>query len=173
MNRPDFQRRSEIVLKKLEIPLEGPVDLTGRANSVVETEPFCILLARRADPCPLIATVSIRITVCQANQLFLSLAFFPTRTAYSDYKEVGCVKNSKAFSICRRIVQLDGRRLVVILQHVIVVLQFQDRGQLDSVAFKLDGDSHLSARIAPDYVRAATAHAPRRLRASDLRDNRA
>ncbi len=72
----------------------------------------------------------------------------------SDYKEVGCVKNSKVFSTCRKIVQLDGRRLVVILQHVIVALRFQNRGQLDSVAFKLD-------------------NAPRRLGASDVRDNRA
>jgi len=91
----------------------------------------------------------------------------------SDYKEVGCVKNSKVFSTCRKIVQLDGRRLVVILQHVIVALRFQNRGQLDSVAFKLDGDSHLHARIAPDYVPAAAANAPRRLGASDVRDNRA
>jgi len=91
----------------------------------------------------------------------------------SDYKEVGCVKNSKVFSTCRKIVQLDGRRLVVILQHVIVALRFQNRGQLDSVAFKLDGGSHLHARIAPDYVPAAAANAPRRLGASDVRDNRA
>jgi hypothetical protein len=67
MNRLDFQRRPEIVLEKLEIPLEDPVDLAGRANPVVETEPFCVLLAGRTTPSPLIATVSIRITICQAN----------------------------------------------------------------------------------------------------------
>src|SRR5258708_34262326 len=167
MNRPDFQRRSEIVLEKLQIPLEDPVDLAGRANPVVETELFCVLLAGRTTPCPLIVTVSIRITVCQANQVFLSFAFFPGRTVCSNYKEVGCVKNSKAFSMRRRIVQLDGRGLVVIFQYVIVVFQLQNRGQLNPVAFKLNGDSHFPTRIAPDHIPAATAHAPRRLGASD------
>ena len=77
------------------------------------------------------------------------------------------MKNPKALPVHRTVIQFDRGSLIVIL-HNFVVFQFEDGGQLNAMAFKLNCDPHLPAGIAAGYVRASAAHAARRIGASNL-----
>ena len=115
-------------------------------------------------------TVSVRVALRQPNQLLFGLTLFPPRAVGSDYKEVRGMTNIEMFPICRIIIKLNRGSLVVILEYLVVVLQFVHGGQLNAVALKLDRESHFPAGITPGDVRVATAHAPCRIRAPNMSD---
>src|SRR5216683_7813001 len=69
----------------------------------------------------------------------------------------------QASSVCRVIGERDRRRLVVILQHRGIVLHFVDEGQLNSVAFELDGDAHFAAGIPTRDVSTTTSNTASRI----------
>jgi hypothetical protein len=122
----DFQSGSQVVFKKLNVALEKPVNLSRRSNPVVETEALSVLLAGWTDPSVVAATVPVRVPLRQPNQVFFGLTFFPPRTVGSDYKEVRSMRDAKTFPICRTIIELNRGSLVVILEYLVVVLQFVD-----------------------------------------------
>jgi len=166
----DFQSGSQIVLKKLNVALENPVNLSRRSNPVIETEALSVLSAGWTNPSVIAATVSVRVTLRQPNQISFGLAFFPSRSIGSDYKEIRGMKDAKTFPICRIKVELNRRCLVIIFEYLVVVLQFVYRGQLNAVALKLDRKSHFSAGITSGDVRMAAAHPPRRIRTPNTSD---
>src|SRR5579864_9497064 len=143
----DFQSGSQVVFKKLNVALEKPVNLSRRSNPVVETEALSVLSAGWTDPSVVAATVPIRVTLRQPNQVFFGLTLFPPRSVGPDYKEVRGMKDTKTFPICRIIVELNRGSLVIILEYLVVVLQFVNGGQLNAVALKLDCEAHFSAGI--------------------------
>src|SRR5208337_1633211 len=69
----------------------------------------------------------------------------------------------QASSVCRVIGERDSGRLVVILQHRGIVLHFVDEGQLNSVAFELDGDAHFAAGIPTRDVSTTTSNTASRI----------
>src|SRR5262245_18824433 len=158
-----LRRGSQVVFEKLDVPLEEPVDLSRRSNTVVKTQSFGVLPAGRAYPYLCTTAVSIGAAFRQACQFFFGLTLLPPSAVSPDHKEVGRVENSETFSVRRIIMQLNGRNLVLILQHSIVVLQFKYCRQFEAMAFKLDRDSHFPAGIAPGHIRATATNATRRI----------
>ena len=57
------------------------------------------------------------------------------------------MKHAEMPAISAFVVQLDGIRLVPVLEDFGVVFQFINRSQFDSMAFELDGHAHFSAGI--------------------------
>jgi hypothetical protein len=112
----------------------------------------------------------MRAFLSPADELLVSLAFFPPGTVDANDKVVGRMDGDNALSRCAPVLKFVGRGLVPILKHVRIVLQLINPGQLDTVTFKLDCDAHLLAGVAATDVPTASSHTPCRIRRPNLVD---
>src|SRR5271157_210437 len=154
----------KVVFQELDVPLVGPVNLARRPKTIIEAQRAGFGFARRATPCTLtIGAIAIRVVLGQLDQIFFGLPFFPTSLGRTNDKEVRCVDDSQALSVCALVAELQWWRLVVVLQNVRVVLHLANGGQFHSVALELDGYPHLAAGISAAYVRSASMDSTCRL----------
>src|SRR5437899_243963 len=156
-----LRRGPQIVFEKLDVPLKLPVDLRRGSHPVVQAEGLSMLVAWWTRPSLSLALVAVRIPLRQPFQLIVGLALFPPGAVLANHEEVRRMQNAQALTIRCTIIELDGGNLIVVLQNGLIVLQFDDGGKLDTVAFKLNRDAHLFAGIPSGDVRAAAANASR------------
>ena len=84
-------------------------------------------------------------------------------------KKSGVMHDAEPLPVGRTVIQLDGRNLIVMLEHRAIVLKFEYRWKLNAMAFKLACDTHVFAGIASGDVTAAATNPPRRLRTANVR----
>ena len=152
------------------IPNRYPVT-TGRDNRV-RTPPHASRLVDRSNGPAHSTRVPLGVLPVQHDQFVLSFAFLPTSGILSDHEVISGVKNSQVSAIRTLVRQFERGRLIEIFEHGIVVLQLVNGSEFDTVAFELDSDSHLLARIETAYVTTATTDSPCRIRGSNVINHR-
>src|SRR5262249_58004401 len=110
-----------------------------------------------------IAAITVGTLLGQAVEVFFHLAFFPPRRSLTNDEEIRRMQNAKLLSSRALIFKLDGRRLIVKLNHVRGVFQFLNAGQFILVALELNGDAHLAAGVTTAHGAAATLYETRRI----------
>src|SRR5262245_33929177 len=103
----------------------------------------------------------------------MGLAFFPSCTVFSDHEKVGSMKDAEVPPARAIVIELESRRLVVVLQHIRIMLHLIYRGQFHTMTLKLHRKSHLSRGVPAGNVAAAASDAPRWSRLPDIGDHRA
>src|SRR5215469_6855027 len=148
---------SQVVFQELNVPLVGPVNLTGGTNAIIEAQRAGFGFTWRATPSAgTIKAIAIRVVLGQPGQIFFCLPFLPASLGSTQYKEIRGVKNSHTPSACAVVGELQRWRLIVIFESVWVVFLLVNRGQFHAVALKLDRHSHLAAGVSAAHVRSAS-----------------
>ena len=129
-------RGAQIVVQKLNVPLKHPVDISRGSDPVVQTQVLSVTLAGRTYPPPVVKPVAVRAALSQALKVLFGLAFLPARAIFTNHKKIRRMQNAQTPAVRRTILELDRRYLIEVLMDGLVVFEFDDRWQLDSVAFK-------------------------------------
>src|SRR2546425_6004006 len=98
-----------------------------------------------------VAPVPVRHRLGKALQPRFGFPFLPSNGIAANNEEVRRVPDAQLPTVLGLVCEFDRRWLIVELQGPWVVLVFVDGGQFHMMAFSLDGDPHLSARIAGRY----------------------
>lgn len=85
--------------------------------------------------------------LAKSHEFLFGLALFPTSRRLADDEEVRRVQDAQPFPLRDPVLKFNGRRLILILQHHSIVLEFADARQLILMALELNRDAHLAARI--------------------------
>src|SRR5436305_5814418 len=105
-------------------------------------------------------------------ELGIPLPLLPAGPSGSEHEVIRRVPDADRPSVFGLVDQLDRRRLIVKLEHRLVMLVLVQPRQLDAVALRLDRDPHLAARVAHRNVARHAAHAPGRWRRTNGFDDR-
>src|SRR5437588_8084775 len=89
-----------------------------------------------------VRTVPVFIPLRAQDKFVLCFALFPSCAVFPDDKIIGGMKYTQVSSRCARVIEFDGRRLIVVLQHIRVVLELIDSCEFNAMTFELDGDAH-------------------------------
>jgi hypothetical protein len=158
----------DVVLQELNIPLVHPVDLSGRADAIVETKFLGAPLARRTVPLTAFGgAIPIRAPFCEAQEFLFGFPFLPTGSGPPNDEEVGCMENAQALSARSFVVQLYLNGLIVKLENFGIVLHFVYARKFDTMTLELDGDAHLPAGVTTADVRPATTYPAGRIRCTN------
>ena len=99
-----------------------------------------------------VAPVPVRRRLGKALQPRFSFPFLPSNGIATNNKEVRRVPDAQLPNVLDLVCWFDRRWLIPELQRLRVVLVLVEGGEFDSMAFGLDRDPHLSARVARAYV---------------------
>src|SRR5437879_4671672 len=102
----------------------------------------------------------------------IHLPLLPADPIGSEHEVIRRVPDADRPSVFGLVDQLDRRRLIVELEHLLVMFVLVHPRQFDAVALRLDRDPHLAAWVAHSYVARHAAHAPRRWRRTNGLDDR-
>jgi hypothetical protein len=161
--RPNWHLGSKVIVEELDIPLEHPIDLTGRADSVIEAKILGVSFSWWATPlATFVAEIPIRAPLCKLQEFVLGFPFLPADTGGAYNEEVRCMEDAQSLSCGAFVVQFDLDGLIVELQDVHIVLHFVNASEFNPMAFELNRDAHLPAWVPAADIRPATADATSR-----------
>src|SRR5437667_11502274 len=116
----------------------------------------CKCLSRRASPLSmLIELVTIRASSSLTNELLSRFTLHPPGFLVSKQKVVCCMIRSLSRTSPILILKLNGWRLVPNLQHVIIMLDLQQKREFDLIAFCLNYALHLFCVLLDGHVATA------------------
>ena len=107
-----------------------------------------------------VSAIAVRHGLVKTFQTAFSLPLLPADPVGSEHEVIGRMPDAHLPSIFGLIDQLDRRRLIVELEHLLVMLVLVQPREFDAVALGLDGHAHLAARIPHRDVPRRAAHAP-------------
>jgi hypothetical protein len=108
-----------------------------------------------------VASVPVRHCLGKVLQVRCGFPFLPINGIAANNKEVRRVPDAQLPTVLGLVSKFGRRRLIIELQNFSVVFVFVQRRQFDPVALSLDGDPHLSARVADAYVSRGAAYSTR------------
>ena len=130
-------------------------------------------VSRRTAPPPVaLPAVAVGALLRQLFQFLFLFTLLPASRTLVHDEIVRRMHDRQAPPVGRLVLERDGRRLVVVLQHVRIVFHLIDEREFNPMAFKLDGDAHLATGIAAAHILAAAAHSPGGIGRTDFRDGR-
>src|SRR5215472_16495282 len=115
-------RIAQIIFEKVQISYVNRIQLSRRAHLVAQAVPCCILLTWRTVPMAFfISLVSVRHRLGQFDQLLLGFPLLPPGTLDAQYKEIRSMPERNRAASFGDIAHFYFRRLVVILEYLVVV----------------------------------------------------
>src|SRR5437870_4568124 len=152
----------QVVLQEAQVALEHPVNVGRGAQPIAQAERLGEALAGWAPPmASLVAPIAVRHGRREPLQPGFVFPFLPTGRVAADYEVVRRVPDAHLPTALRLVHELDRWWLIVKLQSPRVMLVLVQRRQFDVMALRLDGDAHLSARVADRYIPRRASHPTR------------
>src|SRR5207247_2050579 len=134
----------EIIFEEIEVVNEGPGQFRRRTHPVRQAESAGVLLSGRTAPRASALLIAKRLLVRQLVKLLFCFPLLPSGLVFADHKEIRGMKGGRLAPGGCLIAELEGGRLIVEFQDLLVVLRQVDRAQFDRMALKLDGHAHLA-----------------------------
>jgi hypothetical protein len=149
---------SKVIVEELDIPLEHPINLTGRTDSVIEAKILGVSFSWWAAPlAAFVAEIPVRAPPCKLQEFVLGFPFLPADTGSAYNEKVRCMEDAQSLATGALVLQFDLDGLIVELKDVHIVLHFVNASEFNPMAFELNRDAHLPAWIAAADIRPATA----------------